>query len=85
VIDGVEVCRVWMRTFQTATSSCSPRTEEIDKLIGLSVGADDLPDKTIFSPRELLRSDHAMFSAVLAPPTTLASSCRKRRRESSLG
>jgi DNA-binding response OmpR family regulator len=36
------------------------RTEEIDKLIGLSVGADDYLTKP-FSPRELLARIHAML------------------------
>jgi DNA-binding response OmpR family regulator len=60
VLDGVEVCRV-VRTF----SDCyivmlTARTEEIDKLIGLSVGADDYLTKP-FSPRELVARIHAML------------------------
>jgi DNA-binding response OmpR family regulator len=60
VVDGVEVCRV-VRTF----SDCyivmlTARTEEIDKLIGLSVGADDYVTKP-FSPRELLARINAML------------------------
>ncbi len=60
VLDGVEVCRQ-VRTF----SDCyivmlTARTEEIDKLIGLSVGADDYLTKP-FSPRELLARIHAML------------------------
>jgi len=60
LIDGVEVCRV-VRTF----SDCyivmlTARTEEIDKLIGLAVGADDYLTKP-FSPRELLARIHAVL------------------------
>ena len=60
VVDGVEVCRV-VRTF----SDCyivmlTARIEEIDKLIGLSVGADDYMTKP-FSPRELVARIHAML------------------------
>jgi len=69
VVDGVEVCRV-VRTF----SDCyivmlTARTDEIDKLIGLSVGADDYLTKP-FSPRELLARIHAMLRR---PRTTTAS------------
>ncbi|MEO6145063.1 MAG: response regulator transcription factor [Dermatophilaceae bacterium] len=60
LIDGVEVCRV-VRTF----SDCyivmlTARNEEVDKLIGLSVGADDYLTKP-FSPRELLARVQAML------------------------
>ena len=69
VIDGVEVCRV-VRTF----SDCyivmlTARTEEIDKLIGLSVGADDYLTKP-FSPRELLARIHAMLRRPRATTTS---------------
>lgn len=62
-LDGVEVCRQ-VRTF----SDCyiimlTARTHETDKLIGLSVGADDYITKP-FSPRELV----ARVQAVLRRP-----------------
>ena len=52
-LDGLEVCRQ-VRTF----SDCyilmlTARTDEVDKLVGLSVGADDYMTKP-FSPRELV-------------------------------
>ncbi|MGC0144337.1 response regulator [Pseudactinotalea sp. Z1732] len=58
--DGVEVCRA-VRTF----SDCyiimlTARAEEVDKLIGLSVGADDYVTKP-FSPRELVARVRAML------------------------
>ncbi len=64
-LDGVEVCRQ-VRTF----SDCyilmlTARTEETDRLIGLSVGADDYITKP-FSPRELV----ARVQAVLRRPRT---------------
>jgi DNA-binding response OmpR family regulator len=69
LLDGVEVCRV-VRTF----SDCyivmlTARTEEIDKLIGLSVGADDYLTKP-FSPRELLARIHAMLRRPRASTTS---------------
>ena len=59
-IDGVEVCRV-VRTFSDCyIMMLTARTDEIDKLIGLSVGADDYLTKP-FSPRELVARIHAML------------------------
>jgi DNA-binding response OmpR family regulator len=51
-IDGIEVCRQ-LRTFSDAyVIMLTARSEELDTLIGLSVGADDYMTKP-FSPREL--------------------------------
>ena len=59
-IDGVEVCRQ-VRTFSDAyIVMLTARAEEIDKLIGLSVGADDYLTKP-FSPRELVARVRAML------------------------
>lgn len=59
-IDGVEVCRR-IRTFSQAyIVMLTARDEEVDKLIGLSVGADDYMTKP-FSPRELAARVRAML------------------------
>lgn len=52
-VDGVEVCRR-LRTFTDAyVVMLTARSDEVDTLIGLSVGADDYVTKP-FSPRELV-------------------------------
>ncbi|WP_250445709.1 response regulator transcription factor [Actinotalea sp. C106] len=52
-LDGVEVCRQ-LRTFSDCyVIMLTARAEEVDTLIGLSVGADDYVTKP-FSPRELM-------------------------------
>jgi DNA-binding response OmpR family regulator len=59
-LDGVEVCRE-VRTFSDAyVVMLTARSEEVDTLIGLSVGADDYLTKP-FSPRELIARVQAML------------------------
>ncbi|MEO7941919.1 MAG: response regulator transcription factor [Marmoricola sp.] len=59
-LDGVEVCRQ-VRTFSDAyVVMLTARSEEVDTLIGLSVGADDYMTKP-FSPRELIARVQAML------------------------
>jgi DNA-binding response OmpR family regulator len=59
-IDGVEVCRR-LRTFTDAyVIMLTARSEEVDKLIGLAVGADDYLTKP-FSPHELAARVKAML------------------------
>jgi DNA-binding response OmpR family regulator len=59
-LDGVEVCRR-IRTFSDCyVVMLTARAEEVDTLIGLSVGADDYMTKP-FSPRELIARITAMF------------------------
>ena len=62
-IDGIEVCRQ-VRTFSDAyILMLTARSEEIDRIVGLSVGADDYLVRP-FSPRELV----ARIKAVLRRP-----------------
>jgi DNA-binding response OmpR family regulator len=59
-LDGVEVCRR-LRHFSNAyVLMLTSKSGEIDKLIGLSVGADDYMTKP-FSPRELVARVKAML------------------------
>jgi len=62
-LDGLEVCRR-LRTFSDCyVVMLTARGEEVDKLVGLSVGADDYVTKP-FSPRELV----ARVSVMLRRP-----------------
>jgi DNA-binding response OmpR family regulator len=64
-IDGIEVCRQ-LRTFTDAyVIMLTARSEEVDTLIALSVGADDYMTKP-FSPRELT----ARIRSLLRRPRT---------------
>ena len=64
--DGVEVCRQ-LRTFTDAyVIMLTARAEEVDKLIGLAVGADDYLTKP-FSPRELVARVRAMLRRPRTP------------------
>ncbi len=66
-LDGVEVCRQ-LRTFSDCyVVMLTARADEIDTLIGLSVGADDYMTKP-FSPREL----QARIAALLRRPRRAA-------------
>lgn len=58
--DGIEVCRS-LRTFSDAyVVMLTARTDELDTLVGLSVGADDYMTKP-FSPRVLIARLRAML------------------------
>lgn len=59
-IDGIEVCRAVREFSDCYIIMLTARVEEIDKLIGLSVGADDYLTKP-FSPRELVARVRAML------------------------
>jgi len=52
-LDGLEVLRQLRKTSNAYVILLTAKTEEIDKLVGLSVGADDYLTKP-FSPRELV-------------------------------
>jgi len=65
-IDGVEVCRRLHQETAVYVLMLTARAEEVDKLIGLSVGADDYMTKP-FSPRELVARVKAILRRNRAP------------------
>jgi len=58
--DGVEVCRRGRQFTDAYIIMLTARDEEVDKIVGLSVGADDYLVKP-FSPRELIARVRAML------------------------
>jgi DNA-binding response OmpR family regulator len=65
--DGIDVCRELRRFSDAYVLMLTSKSQEIDKVIGLSVGADDYLTKP-FSPRELV----ARVKAMLRRPRALA-------------
>jgi DNA-binding response OmpR family regulator len=62
-LDGLEVCRVVRQEMNVPILMLTARTEEIDKVVGLEVGADDYMTKP-FSMRELLARVKAQLRRV---------------------
>ncbi len=62
-IDGFEVCRILRKEFSFPILMLTARTEEVDKIVGLEVGADDYLTKP-FSMRELMARVKAMLRRV---------------------
>jgi two-component system OmpR family response regulator len=59
-LDGLEVCRILRQEMIVPILMLTARAEEIDKIVGLEVGADDYLTKP-FSMRELLARVKAML------------------------
>lgn len=51
--DGIETCRLLREFTDAYIVMLTARADEVDKLVGLSIGADDYMVKP-FSPRELV-------------------------------
>ncbi len=58
--DGLSLCRSVREHRKTPVILLSARAEELDRIVGLEVGADDYVTKP-FSPRELLARIHAVL------------------------
>jgi DNA-binding response OmpR family regulator len=67
-MDGLEACRTIRRTSDVPIIMLTARSEDVDKIVGLEVGADDYVTKP-FNPRELV----ARVKAVLRRYETAAS------------
>ena len=95
VIDGLEVCRILRRETSVPILMLTARAGEVDKVVGLELGADDYVTKP-FSTRELLarvrallrrttsgRTKRSSSAATCASTSSAARRCWAKRRWSS--
>ena len=78
-IDGLEVCRRLRAMSQVPICFLSAKDEEVDKVVGLTMGADDYISKP-FKPRELVARVRSMlrrasYSGAAAPRAEGLSAC----------
>jgi two-component system response regulator BaeR len=66
-MDGMEVCREVRKFSDIPIIMITARVEEIDRLLGLELGADDYICKP-FSPREMVARVKAVLRRVYTPP-----------------
>lgn len=67
-LDGWEVCRRLRQSSQTPIIMLSARSEDVDKIVGLELGADDYMTKP-FNPRELTARVRAVLRRTSQPPS----------------
>ena len=66
-IDGIEVCRRIRAASDVPVIMLTARADEVDKIVGLEVGADDYVTKP-FSPREVMARVKAVLRRAEEPP-----------------
>src|SRR6476469_8385636 len=66
-IDGLEVCRQIRSTSDVPILMLTARDDDVDKIVGLEVGADDYLTKP-FNPRELVARIRSILRRATAPP-----------------
>jgi len=83
-LNGLEVCRILRRETTVPILMLTAKSEEVDKVVGLEVGADDYLTKP-FSMRELLARIHAMLRrAEMNRQVEKADSCAGRLQAGSI-
>jgi len=65
-IDGITLCRQLRKASNVPILMLTAKVDEVDKLVGLSVGADDYVTKP-FSPRELVARVRAILRRAIPP------------------
>jgi DNA-binding response OmpR family regulator len=66
-LDGLDVCRILRREMTAPILMLTAKTEEVDKVVGLELGADDYVTKP-FSMRELLARVRTLARRAEMPP-----------------
>ena len=74
-MDGLEVCREIRRSSSVPVIMLTARTEDVEKLVGLELGADDYITKP-FSPRELVARVRAVLRRTRGSPAQAPSKTR---------
>jgi two-component system OmpR family response regulator len=82
--DGLEVCRRVRRTSSVPIIFLSSKDDELDRVLGLELGADDYLAKP-FSPRELLARVRAVLRRLREPVPAAAEVLRRGPLEMDLG
>lgn len=67
-IDGLEVCRQLRAESNVPIIMLTARVEDVDRIVGLELGADDYIPKP-FSPREVVARVHAVLRRAAPTPT----------------
>ncbi len=83
-LDGLEVCRQIRRESPAPIIMLTARVEEVDRLIGLELGADDYVTKP-FSPREVVARVRAVLRRSAAPTGGIGEVLRAADLEVDLG
>ena len=76
-LDGIEICRQIRRSLTIPIVMLTARVEEIDRLVGLELGADDYICKP-FSPREVVARVKAVLRRSTTSTATATTSLGKR-------
>ncbi|MDX2168775.1 MAG: response regulator transcription factor [Deltaproteobacteria bacterium] len=75
-LDGIGVCRALRAKSEVPILFLSSRDEELDRILGLEIGADDYVTKP-FSPRELAARVKALLRRLEAPRDSAAAPLRR--------
>jgi two-component system, OmpR family, response regulator len=75
-LDGIDVCRKVRAQSRVPILFLSSRDDELDRILGLEMGADDYVTKP-FSPRELAARVKALLRRAAAPPEAASELLRR--------